>query len=490
MLCYGYNEAIFASAKPNRKEIFKMSEYSYDIVVLGAGPGGYECAIRCAQYGKKVALVEARELGGTCLNRGCIPTKALLHGAEMFEAAKSAADCGVTLGEVGFDFSKLAEYKDGVVNKLRTGIAGLEKAHGVKVIKGFGKVVDAHTLSVENDGNTESITFDKLILATGSSPARPPIPGIDGENIVTSDEILTMNELPESFVIIGGGVIGIEFATLFSTLGKPVTVIEMMPSILPGVDADIVRVLGRVLKKKKVTVINNAKVTGIEGGSTVSVKYELNGEEKTAEGACCVVSVGRRAQTSNIGLEALGIEMNRAFVNIDEHCRTNIENIYAIGDITGKIQLAHVATAQGFVAAANACGIKEENMDYSIVPSCIYTSPEIAFVGLSEDKAKEQGIEYKLGSYNVAGNGRAMIMGDAMGTAKLIADNSGKLLGAQLMCPRATDMIAELALALKMGANIEDIVNTIHPHPTVSEVVAEAAHDYEGLCCHALPKKK
>ena len=467
-----------------------MPEYNYDIVVLGAGPGGYECAIRCAQYGKKVALVEARDLGGTCLNRGCIPTKALLHGAEMFEAIKGAEACGVTVGEIGFDFAKLAEYKDGVVNKLRSGIAGLEKAHGVKVIKGFGRIADAHTLSVEGENGVEDISFDKLILATGSAPARPPIPGIDGNNIVTSDEILTMNELPESFVIIGGGVIGIEFATLFATLGRPVTVIEMMPSILPGVDADLVRILGRVLKKKKVNIINNAKVVSIEGGDSVKVNYELNGEAKFAEGACCVVSVGRRAMTSGIGLDRVGVEMNRAFVNIDEYCRTNIENIYAIGDITGKIQLAHVASAQGLVAAANACGAKDEKMDYSVVPSCIYTAPEIAFVGLGEDKAAAQGIEYKTGTFNVAGNGRAMIMGDAMGVAKLIAAPDGKLLGAQLMCPRATDMIAELALAVKMGASIEDIASTIHPHPTVSEVVAEAAHDYEGLCCHSLPKKK
>ncbi|MBQ3938585.1 MAG: dihydrolipoyl dehydrogenase [Clostridia bacterium] len=467
-----------------------MVEYSFDIIVLGGGPGGYECAIRCAQYGKKVALVEARDLGGTCLNRGCIPTKALLHGAEIYETAKNAADCGVMTGEVGLDFAKLAEYKDGIVAKLRSGVAGLEKAHGVKVIKGFGKVVDEHTLAVANGEGEETFTFDKLILATGSSPARPPIPGIDGQNVVTSDEILSMTELPESFVIIGGGVIGIEFATLFATLGKHVTVIEMMPSIMPGVDPDIVRLISRVLKKKKVSVINNAKVTGIEGGENVTVRYELNGAEKTAEGACCVVSVGRRAMTANIGLENLGIEMNRAFVVVDEHCRTNVPNVYAIGDITGKIQLAHVASAQGFVAAANACEVKEEVMDYSVVPSCIYTSPEIAFVGLSEEKCKAQEIEYKVGSFNVAGNGRAMIMGDALGTAKLIATPDGKLLGAQLMAPRATDMIAELAAVLKMGGTIEDISSTIHPHPTVSESVYEAAHDFEGLCCHALPKKK
>lgn len=462
-----------------------MCDYNYDIIVLGAGPGGYECAIRCAQYGKKTALVEARELGGTCLNRGCIPTKALLHGAEVYESAKNSAICGVSASDVGFDFVKMAEYKDSIVSKLRNGIAALEKGHGVKVIKGFGKLIDDHTLDVDG----EKITFDKLILATGSSPARPPIPGIDGANVITSDDVLTMSELPDSFVIIGGGVIGIEFATLFSSLGKSVTVIEMMPSILPGVDGDVVKLLSRVLKKKKVNVINNAKVTSIEGGESVSVNYELNGQEKKAEGACCIVSVGRRAMTAGIGLEELGIEMNRAFVNIDDHCMTNIPNIYAIGDITGKIQLAHVATAQGLTAAANACGI-DESINYDIVPSCIYTSPEIAFVGLSEDKCKAQNIEYKVGSFNVAGNGRAMIMGDAIGMTKLIASPDGKLLGAQLMCPRATDMIMELATVLKLGGTVEDISRTIHPHPTVSETVAEAAHDFEGLCCQALPKRK
>lgn len=467
-----------------------MSVYEYDIAVLGGGPGGYVAAIRAAQLGKKVALVEARELGGTCLNRGCIPTKALLHCAEVYEQASNAASFGVNTENVGFDFGKMAEFKSNTVGKLVSGIAGLEKAHGVKVINGFGRLTDIHTMDVVQSTDEHlTVTFDKLILATGSSPARPPIPGIDGKNVVTSDDILAMTELPESFVIIGGGVIGIEFATLFATLGKAVTVIEMMPSILPGADADIVRTCLRVLKKKKVAIVNNAKVTKIDGGDEVTVTYELNGAEKIASGACCVVSVGRRAETKGIGLEELGVEMNRAFVNIDDHCRTNIENIYAIGDITGKIQLAHVASAQGLAAAANAAGL-DETMDYSIVPSCIYTNPEIAFVGISEDKAKEQGIEYKVGMFNVAGNGRAMVMGENLGIAKLISDAEGKLIGAQLMCPRATDMIAELAAAMKLGASVKDIADTIHPHPTVSEVVMEAAHDWEGLCCHALPKKK
>ena len=464
--------------------------YDYDIAVLGAGPGGYVAAIRAAQYGKKVALIEARELGGTCLNRGCIPTKALLHCAEVYEQTASASVFGINAADVGYDFSKMAAYKDATVQKLVSGIEGLEKAYKVTVIRGFGRLSDNHTLEiVRSSGEHETISYDRLILATGSAPARPPIEGIDGQNVVTSDDILSMTELPESFVIIGGGVIGIEFATLFSTLGKPVTVIEMMPSILPGVDADVVRTALRVLKKKKVSIVNNAKVVKIEGGDTVTVSYELNGVTKTAQGGCCVVSVGRRAMTKDIGLEECGIEMNRAFVKIDDHCRTNVENIYAIGDITGKIQLAHVASAQALVAAANAAG-HDETMDYSIVPSCIYTNPEIAFVGLSEDKAKERGIEYKLGTYNVAGNGRSMVMNENIGVAKVISDADGKLLGAQLMCPRATDMIMELAAALKLGANVKDIAGTIHPHPTVSEVVMEAAHDWEGMCCHALPKRK
>lgn len=467
-----------------------MAQYDYDIAVLGGGPGGYVAAIRAAQLGKKVALVEARELGGTCLNRGCIPTKALLHGAEVYEQTVNSSAFGVLANEVGFDYTRMAAYKSATVEKLVSGIGMLEKAHGVTVINGFGRLSDAHSMVIERSSEESvSISFDKLILATGSSPARPPIEGIDGQNIVTSDDILTMTELPESFVIIGGGVIGIEFATLFATLGKPVTVIEMMPSILPGADADIVRTCMRVLKKKKVSIVNNAKVTKLEGGDTVTVTYELNGKEKMAEGACCVVSVGRKAETRGIGLEEIGVEFNRNFIAIDDRCRTNIENVYAIGDITGKIQLAHVASAQGLVAAANAAG-HDETMNYDVVPSCIYTSPEIAFVGVSEDKAKAQGIEYKIGTFNVAGNGRAMVMGENLGLVKLISDMEGKLIGAQLMCPRATDMIAELAAVMKLGGSVKDIADTIHPHPTVSECVMEAAHDWEGLCCHGMPKKK
>lgn len=458
----------------------------FDVAVLGAGPGGYEAAIRCTQYGLKTALIEARELGGTCLNRGCIPTKALLHSAELYEEAKDAAKFGVSTGDVSYDYTKIAANKDAVVAKLRGGIASLEAAHGVEVINGFGKLTSPTTIDV--DGKV--IEADKIILATGSAPARPPIPGIDGKNVITSDEVLSMTELPDSFVIIGGGVIGMEFTTLFASLGKKVTVLEMMPSILPGVDANIVSSLKASLKKKGVNIINNAKVTGIQGGDTVSVSYELNGKSETATGSVCVVSVGRRAMTSGIGLEELGIKMNRAFVEIDACMQTSIKNIYAIGDITGKIQLAHVATAQGLVAAANCAG-RTATLDYDVVPACIYSSPEIAYIGMTAEKAKEAGYDVEIGSYNVAGNGKALVMGVNTGVVKIIAQKTtGKVLGAQIFAPRATDMIAEIAVVMKKGGTIADIADTIHPHPTVSEAVMEAAHDAEGMCCMAMPKKK
>ncbi len=458
----------------------------FDVAVLGAGPGGYEAAIRCTQYGLKTALIEARELGGTCLNRGCIPTKALLHSAELYEEAKDAAKFGVSTGDVSYDYTKIAANKDAVVAKLRGGIASLEAAHGVEVINGFGKLTSPTTIDV--DGKV--IEADKIILATGSAPARPPIPGIDGKNVITSDEVLSMTELPDSFVIIGGGVIGMEFTTLFASLGKKVTVLEMMPSILPGVDASIVSSLKASLKKKGVNIINNAKVTGIQGGDTVSVSYELNGKSETATGSVCVVSVGRRAMTSGIGLEELGIKMNRAFVEIDACMQTSIKNIYAIGDITGKIQLAHVATAQGLVAAANCAG-RTATLDYDVVPACIYSSPEIAYIGMTAEKAKEAGYDVEIGSYNVAGNGKALVMGVNTGVVKIIAQKTtGKVLGAQIFAPRATDMIAEIAVVMKKGGTIADIADTIHPHPTVSEAVMEAAHDAEGMCCMAMPKKK
>ena len=456
--------------------------HDFDVAVLGGGPGGYECAIRCAQLGLKTALVEARELGGTCLNRGCIPTKALLHGAEMYAYAKSGGDFGLITDGLTLKYPQLAAYKDDKVKKLVAGIEALEKAHGVEVIRGFGRLTGPNAMDVEG----RKITYDKLILAMGSAPSRPPVPGM--EKAHTSDDVLSATDLPSGAIIIGGGVIGIEFATLFASLGKKVTIIEMMPDILPGCIPEITSKLKALLKKKGVEFILGAKVVEVVKGRTV--RFEKDGVTDERQSATVIVCAGRKPMTRDCGLETIGLQTDRrGFIEVDEGLRTAVKDVYAIGDITGKIQLAHVASAQGMVAAANCAG-KDEVMRYDRVPACIYTSPEIAYVGLSEEAAKAQGLEVEVGSFNIAANGRCMVMNENTGLVRIVAEKgSGKLLGCQIMAPRATDMIAEVAVALEDGATVESLSRVIHPHPTVSEIIAEAVHDVEGLSINQMPKR-
>lgn len=478
---------ISAEATTKTEPTKSCDKYDYDTIVIGGGPGGYECAIRLSQLGHKTALIEARELGGTCLNRGCIPTKALLHAAEVYETVNEADIFGVQTSTAKLDFKKTVAFKDAKVSQLRSGIEMLEKKHGVTVINGYAILEDRNTVTVNN----EKITASNIVIATGSAPARPNIPGINDEAVITSDEVLSMDELPDSFVIIGGGVIGIEFATLFSTLGKSVTVIEMMPDILPGVDAELTEIIKGVLTSKGVNIINNAKVLGFRGGKTVEVEYELGGQRLTVKADRCIVSIGRKPMSSNIGLENVGVNVSqRGFVDVDDMMKTNVDNIYAIGDVTGKIQLAHVASAQGMVAAANCVG-KQKTMDYGIVPACIYTNPEIAYVGMSEEAAKKSGKKVTVGRFSVSGNGRAMVMNANTGLVKIVTDElTGEIYGAQMIGPRATDMIAEIAAVMKCEGTIDELADTIHPHPTVSEIIMEAAHDVHGLCCHTMPKRK
>ena len=455
--------------------------HDFNVAVLGGGPGGYEAAIRCAQLGLKTCLIEARELGGTCLNRGCIPTKALLHGAEVYESAKHGDTFGIS-GEVKLDYARLAAFKDDRVSKLVRGIEALEKANGVEVIKGFGRVAGPITLTVGD----RTVTFDKLILAMGSAPAKPPVPGM--ETAYTSDDVLAAKFIVSTVIIIGGGVIGIEFATLFASLGRKVTIVEMMPDILPGVIPEITSKTKAILKKKGVEFILGAKVTGIQNGRVVT--FEQDGMPGERKAQAVVVCAGRRPLTKDCGLETIGLETDRrGFIEVDDHLRTAVPGVYAIGDITGKIQLAHVASAQGMVAAANCAG-KDGTMRYDVVPACIYTSPEIAYVGLSEEAAKAQGIEVETGSFNIAANGRCMVMNENSGLVKVIAEKgTGKLLGCQIMAPRATDMIAEIAVALTHGATVDSLSSVIHPHPTVSEIIAEAVYDVEGLSVNQMPKR-
>ncbi len=403
--------------------------------------------------------------------------KALLHCAEFYHSATHAAPLGMHIAEPTFDYAKIAARKDKVVSRLVGGIGYLMQANGVDVVNGRGVLTSAGTIAV----GEETFTAENIILATGSVPAAIPIPGIDLPNVMNSDAVLSLTTCPESIVIIGGGVIGIEFASLFGMLGKKVTVIEMLPNIMgPAMDPDISAAMMKELKKRSVDVKCNARVLSIEEGMTVH--YALGEETKQATGDIVIVAVGRKPNTGGIGLREAGVETDaRGYVVVDDNMRTNIKNIYAIGDITGKIQLAHVASAQGNAAAQNICG-GNRTVDYAAVPSCVYTDPEVATIGMTEGQAEKAGYAVKTGMFPMAGNGRSLVLDRTGGFVKLVTDaTSGKVLGAQLMCANATEMIAGVSLAVSAGLSAEDVSSAIFPHPTVSEAIGEAAHDIFGL---------
>ena len=451
----------------------------YDVAVLGGGPGGYVAAIRTAKLGQKTVLIEQKDMGGTCLNRGCIPTKSLLESAHLYHSMLHAENMGVLADNIRFDYAGIAKRKQAVVKRLRGGVEHLLKSAGVTVINGKGEPAGERKIAV----NGSVIEARNVILATGSVPVRLPIPGADLPGVLDSDGVLALETCPPSVVIVGGGVIGMEFAALYAALGVPVTVLEVMETILTGLDDDVISTIRKSIMKQGVQIKTGSRVTQITGGGEKTVHYEHSGKPFSIQAGLVIMAAGRRPVTETA--EAWGIKTERNGIVVDEYMRTNVPGVYAIGDCTGKVQLAHVASAQGLIAAGHAAGVSTEPMRYDVVPACVYTDPEIACVGLTEAAAKATGRSIKCGSFPVAANGRSMVMDQGEGFCKIITDErSGEILGAHIVAPRATDMIAEVAALMRCEGTIEELSGTIHPHPTVSEIIMEAAHDVEGLCGH------
>ena len=461
----------------------------FDAVVVGGGPGGYECAIRLSQNGLKTALVEEAELGGTCLNRGCIPTKTLLHSADVYHDAKNGAAMGIQAGELTFDYAKIIERKNAVAKQLSNGVAFLEKNHGVTVFASHATLADRNTVELA-DG--ETLQCDHLIVATGSSPARIPIPGVDLPGVVDSTGLLNMTECPKHIIIVGGGVIGVEFATFFYRLGVPVTIVEMLDRVLGPLDKDVTDFVEAELKRCGVELVLGVRVESIEPGLKVHYASVKDGAKGTAEGDVVLMAGGRIPNTRGIGLEKLGVRMDRkGFVDVDGLCRTNVPGVYAIGDINGKMQLAHVASAQGLLVADHIAGKPCKQLNYNRIPSCVYCNPETAMVGLTEEQARATGREVGTGTFNLSGNGKALTMGENKGFAKFIYDKAtDEILGFHVIGPRATDLAAEVAAVMECEGTIAEIARTVHPHPTVSEVVMEAAHVCHGSCVNAPKARK
>lgn len=458
--------------------------YDYDVAVIGGGPGGYVAAIKAAQAGKKTVIVEKENFGGTCLNVGCIPTKALVKTVNMYEDAKRAAEFGIEgidQSKLSVSMEKLQARKNAVVQQLVGGVNALLRGNKVTIMNGAGSLKDAHTVAV--DGG-KTFTAEYLILATGSETLMPGFIEYEGKtNIITSTEALSLTEVPESMTVIGGGVIGVEFAYIYANLGTKVTIVELMDTILPMVDAEIAKLATKSLQKAGVVFHTGAKVKKVSGNKVV---FEEKGAEASVESQYTLMAVGRAPYTEGLNAEAVGIEFDRKAIRTNEHMRTNIDNIFAIGDLNAKSMLAHTASREAEVAVANILG-KPETMNYDYIPSCIYMEPEIACVGLTEQQAREKYGKIKVGKFPMSANGKSLIEGDKSGMMKVILDAEyNEILGVHMFAVHATDMIAEIVAAMNLEATAEEIIASVHPHPTVSEAVGEAFMAAYDKAVHAL----
>ena len=459
-----------------------MAEKEFDVTVIGGGPGGYVAAIRAAQLGLKVGLVERDRLGGICLNWGCIPSKALLKSAELYNSFKKAGEFGFSFTDLKFDFPKIIKRSRDIADRVSKGVEYLMKKNKIEVMSGAAKLTGKNSIEVSKDGEVvDTIKTRFTLLATGGRPRSIPGVTIDRKMVITSTEAMTLTELPKSMLVIGGGAIGIEFAYFYNSLGTKVTVVEMLPSVLPKEDKEITKLLESSLKKQGIEILTNAKVESVVVGNDVTMKVSTKDGMRELKGDVALMAVGVQGNVENLGLEALGVKVDKGAIVVDKFGKTSVESIYAIGDVSGAPWLAHAASHQGIVAAEHLAGKSMHGFDRTNIPSCTYCQPQVASVGMTEEAAISAGHRIKVGRYPFRPLGKAMAIGETEGIVKLVFDEKyGELLGAHIIGSEATELIAELGLARALEATNEELFRTIHAHPTLSEAIMEAAGEAFG----------
>lgn len=451
----------------------------YQLLVIGAGPGGYVAALQAAKRGLKTAVIEKQQVGGTCLNRGCIPTKTLLHSSEIVSSLNDGEKFGVLAENTGVDLSAVFARKQEVCEKLSGGIEALFKSSKIDLLKGNGTVLGSGLVKFTGAEEEKTITADNILLASGSVPARPPIPGLDLPGVMTSDELLEgSDKVYESMIIIGGGVIGVEFATFYAALGCKVTIVEGLDRLLPNMDRELGQSLSMILKKRGVDIYTGAMVSGVEKqGDKLGVNFACKGNDLSVSAEKVLCAIGRRPNTEGLFADGVSVAMEGRRISVDENYQTSLSGVYAIGDVSSKIQLAHVASAQGIDFVERLTGGSDAS-DVSVVPSCIYCVPEIACVGMTADEAKAAGIDAAVGKYVMFSNGKTVIHGGERAFMKIVAEKSShKIIGAQFMCEHSTDMISEMTTAVTLGLTAEQMLKVMRPHPTYEEGVHEALND-------------
>lgn len=457
-----------------------MADTTYDLAILGSGPGGYVAAIRAAQLGMKVAIIEAGAMGGVCLNVGCIPSKAFLHSAALLEEAREGKRIGVVADNVRLDFKGLVGHKERVVKQMSGGVGSLMKKNKVDVVKGYGRLASPTSISVAGEGGEQTVSARNIIVATGSTPKSLPFAKIDEDRILSSTGILALQEVPKRMVVIGGGVIGLEMTTAFSSFGTEITVLEALPRILALADEEVSAELARAITRRGVKIMTNVRISNVEQTeSGIKVLYtDSEGKDQQAEGDKLMLSVGRAPLTKDIGLDTVGVQLDeRGYVKVNETMQTNVPSIYSVGDCVGRTGLAHTASAEGILAVEHMAGHHVVPINYDKIPSPVWSSPEVGWVGLTEAQARERGFDVKVGKFPFSANGQATVLTERTGFVKVVADKQyDEVLGIHIIGPRATELLGEAGMALSHEATSESLVHTIHAHPTLYEAIGEAGH--------------